>query len=221
MKNLIIYPVNYMVTLVDRMLFRNKDFVIISNNCWGGFIYQRLGVPYKTPFIGLFIYGPDYIKLLENLDHFLTCKLLFKKNSKWFNHLPSYPVGVLGDIEIHFLHYKDEKEAFLKWNRRLKRMKEIENKDNYFYKICDRDLGNKEVLRKFHTLPFRNKVSFGVFDLNEKNHIKIENYSHQCVPEGDILYKQSFNHFDPLKWIHTRNIHHTFYNKIKFKIGLV
>lgn len=33
----------------------DEHFTIISNNCWGGTIYQSYGVKYQTPTIGMFI----------------------------------------------------------------------------------------------------------------------------------------------------------------------
>lgn len=41
---------------VDRFFnsirFRNKSFTIISNNCWGGLVYQKVGLGYQSPTIG-------------------------------------------------------------------------------------------------------------------------------------------------------------------------
>lgn len=46
---------------------KNKEITIISNNCWGGFMYQSCGLQYNTPLIGLYFYAPEYIKLLKDL----------------------------------------------------------------------------------------------------------------------------------------------------------
>ena len=37
---------------------KNKEITIISNNCWGGFMYQSCGLQYNTPLIGLYFYAP-------------------------------------------------------------------------------------------------------------------------------------------------------------------
>mgnify|MGYP003885258989 CR=1 FL=1 len=71
--------------------FRNKDieivkdheFVIISNNCWGGSAYQWYRRPYNTPFVGLFIYGSCYLKLLNNFEYYMAQKLSFTTKSKY------------------------------------------------------------------------------------------------------------------------------------------
>src|SRR5690606_24670996 len=106
---------------------QNRDFTIISDNCWGGFVYQNYNLSYSSPFVGLFIFSPDYIELLENLDDYLNKDLSFIQPSKSKykeilledNTFDKYPIGLLGDnVEIHFLHYKDDKEALQKWEYR-------------------------------------------------------------------------------------------------------
>ena len=56
----------------EQELLKNKDFVIISDNCWGGAVYQWYDRPYNSPFVGLGIYGECYIKLLSNFDYYMN-----------------------------------------------------------------------------------------------------------------------------------------------------
>ncbi len=100
-----------------RRLLHN-EFVIISNNCWGGQVYQWFQKPYQTPFVGLFLYGPCYMKFLRDIDYYLASELVFIQASKYKKRPKTYPIGVLDDIEIHFTHYKSEEEALEKWMRR-------------------------------------------------------------------------------------------------------
>ena len=62
---------------INKIGLKNKCFTIISNNCWGGFVYQKFNLQYRTPFVGLFIFAPDYIELLENFDILIEKKLFF------------------------------------------------------------------------------------------------------------------------------------------------
>ena len=62
---------------INKLGLKNKDFTIVSNNCWGGFVYQKFGLEYKTPFIGLFIFTPDYIELLKNFKELIFKELKF------------------------------------------------------------------------------------------------------------------------------------------------
>lgn len=68
-----------------------------------------------------------------------------------------YPIGLIAnDIEIHFIHYKDEDEAYAKWSRRVKRI----NWDNLIVKFCDRDQCTEDLIRRFDKLPYSHKVCF-------------------------------------------------------------
>ena len=65
------------LTWVRRVGLKGKNFTIVSNNCFAGFIYQKFGIEYNTPFIGLFILAPDYIELLKNFNDLINKKLVF------------------------------------------------------------------------------------------------------------------------------------------------
>lgn len=191
----------------DIELLKDKNFVIIANNCWGSEVYHWFKRPYNTPFIGLYLNGPCFVKLLSNFDRYMALELKFVTSSDYSNIAPDYPVAKLDDVEIHFLHYKSEIEAREKWTRRTSRMLEESNKDNYFFKICDLNCGCENVLKKFHNLPFRNKVSFGIKNyasLKDKNHIKIvesKRNEKETVPNGVKLFKLTFLYFDIPNWL--------------------
>lgn len=48
----------------------NKDFTIISNNCWGGMLYESYNLPKQSPTVGLFFFAEDYIKFLKDLKKY-------------------------------------------------------------------------------------------------------------------------------------------------------
>ncbi|HGS1459166.1 TPA: DUF1919 domain-containing protein, partial [Streptococcus pneumoniae] len=82
-----------------RKRLKNTDFSIISDNCWGGRVYEELGLPYRTPFIGLYIFSEDYVKLLKNFKKYMEYELTFTNNSKWNTEYDGeYPIGILNDI---------------------------------------------------------------------------------------------------------------------------
>lgn len=149
---------------------KNKNFTIISNNCWGGMIYESYNLRKDSPTIGLFIMPKDYIKFIKNLKKYLEIKLVFIKpeDSKYIDVLKSnskfgsYPIGKLGDIEIMFLHYKNEKEAYEKWERRKQRI----NFDNIIYKFNDQNGCTKSDFYEFVNLPLPNKLFFTVKNWN-------------------------------------------------------
>lgn len=205
--------INIIFRIIKNLPFRwsikNRNFTIISQNCWGGHIYEELGLQYNTPFVGLFIYAPCYLKLLQNLNYYIKSNITFIKASK-YNEANEwrkkennyYPIGLLGnDIEIHFLHYKSEKEAFEKWYRRLERM----NMKNLFIYSSDRDLMTESLLMKFDSLYFVNKLCFTA---KQYPHIRsavwLKYYKDQPYI-GDIYDnpKAYKNSFDVAKWLNS------------------
>lgn len=190
----------------------NKDFVIISNNCFGGQAYQRLKRPYNTPFVGMFLYGPCYLKLLQNFNFYLKQELIFITNSVYKEEVQVYPIALLYDIELHFLHYATQEEAMDKWCKRLERLKKQLNYDNLFFQISDRDLVDKKLIIEFHKLDFKNKLSFAAFDiegLNNFQHVNVYkryNTNKLNSPNGKKLFEISFLYLDFVKWINTKQI---------------
>lgn len=196
----------------DQARLENKNFVIISRNCWGGQAYQWLGIPYNTPFVGLFLFGPCYMKLLRDFDAYMQMELDFCKTSKYEEAYCDYPIGLLGDVEIHFQHYKDKEEAREKWLRRRDRMLTFTNKDNYFFTICDRRRTSAEDILEFHKMNFKHKLSFSFYkiqDLSKIRHIRFikDPRKKKGVPSnGKKRFKLTFLYFDLVKWLNTGNV---------------
>lgn len=144
-----------------RNRIKETNFTIISNNCWGGIIYQSYGLEYKTPTIGLYFLADDYIKFVYNIKEYLKCELTFikyyeSKKYKLTNQEFDFPVGRLNDIDIYFMHYKTQEEAEEKWKRRCERV----NWDKILYKFSNQNFCTKEHIEKFLKLPVKNKVCF-------------------------------------------------------------
>lgn len=68
-----------------RKQLESTDFTIISNNCWGGMIYESYNLPKKSPTIGMFFIAKDYIEFLSDLKGYISGKLTFIKSeeSRW------------------------------------------------------------------------------------------------------------------------------------------
>ena len=57
---------------------KTRDFSIISNNCWGGQMSKKYGLPYRSPTCGLLILGSDYISFCRNLREYLREEIRFQ-----------------------------------------------------------------------------------------------------------------------------------------------
>ncbi len=191
-----------------RQKVKNKDFTIISNNCWAGRIYQDLDLPYSTPTVGLFFYAADYIKFLKELRKYLHIDLEFISISKFpeankyrLENNNNYPIGLIKDVEIHFLHYSSENEAKSKWNKRKERI----NFENLFIKMCDQNQCEIEHIREFNSMNYSKKIFFssksiqGIDDL-----VFLKKYQHDSSV-GD-LYTDRWQfrlNFDVPKWLNS------------------
>ncbi|TRZ44982.1 DUF1919 domain-containing protein [Robertkochia solimangrovi] len=195
-------------TLLNNILVKrskNPEFCIISNNCWGGDVYEAFKREYNTPFIGLFINAPCYLKLIKNLDFYLNCELRFIKYSKYDIKNITYPVGLLNEeIEIHFLHYNNENEAIQKWKRRISRMPADSKK--FIFKMDDRDFADESLMIEFHKLPFKKKLSFSKSKLHYSENIKLTN------PEDLILLYTTYSLLDLSLFLRTGIIKNTKFN---------
>lgn len=201
-------------TLYERTRLRARDFIIISNNCWGFECYKTLNREYNTPFVGLFVYPADYLKLVKKIELVSSEPLRFLNSSRYQENKLDYPVGViLDDVEIHFLHFNDEDEARKKWKRRVDRMEEsLARGAELIFKFCDRDGCNESDLEAFHSIPVvqeHKKVSFGVSSLEIPNHICVNgslSESGEQVVDGLRLYNKRYKSFDFAEWVVSGNV---------------
>ncbi len=166
------------------------DFTIISNNCWGGIVYQYFGLQYSSPTVGLFMMDDDYIKFLERLDYYLSQPLVFISHteSKYQERLQRettakecYPIALLDDIEVHFLHYKSTEEAQKKWEYRKTRI----NKNRLLVKMSQRSSDDLNILEQFEKLPYKNKICFTEYERIGKEFVHIPELKRLNIQGGD------------------------------------
>lgn len=124
-------------------------------------MYRFYGIPFNSPFVGLFIMPDDYIALLSDLKMLYEPLQMTDSSNSKYRHLladlPPYPLGILpGGIEIHFLHYSSPEEALDKWQRRVPRL----DLNNCIVKFSQNNHCTYEHLRRFEALPLPNKVAF-------------------------------------------------------------
>ena len=164
-RNAITKICNHWQCFCERRKLKHTDFSILSNKCWGGLIYQKFGLRYTSPTIGLFILDDDYLKFVERLDYYLSQPLCFinPHMSAHYDYLYkehhkeiTYPVARLGDIEIFFMHYHSKEEAESKWKYRTARL----NRRRLLVKFSQRQSNTIDVLQRFEAIPMKNKLCF-------------------------------------------------------------
>lgn len=133
-------------------LLNDSGVTILSNNCVAGVLYHDLGLRFDSPTINLFIKSADYIKLLEDTERYFEHEDLVEV----YEPSVDYPVGMLGDIKIYFMHYNNFELAKRKWEERCLRV----NYSNMFVILSERDGCTEEHIQRFAALDFENKVAF-------------------------------------------------------------
>lgn len=178
---------------------KNKNITIISNNCWGGIFYRNNNLEYLSPTLGLFFMAEDYIKFVYNLRHYIDSNLTFISinESKYKDYLQKLnyhsPIGKIDDIEVMFLHYKDEQEALQKWERRKKRI----NWDNILYKFSDQNMCTFKEIKKFNDLPVKNKLLFTSRKYDGITSVQIKKYEKsECILDDMKYYKKYMNIYE-------------------------
>lgn len=179
---------------------------IIANNCWGGIVYNKLGLQFRSPFINMFENEKDYIELLSNLKQNLVCKLELK-NYQYNSILQrEYPVCLLGEeIELHFNHYISMKEVESKWYKRVERI----NYDNLFIMMYTE---NEATAQIFDTLDYTNKICFVPFECGLKSSCTIHLANNGSLKKLDfwqVINKTadgSLKEYDMIKLLRTGQV---------------
>ena len=188
----------------DRRRIRPEPFTIVANDCWGAEVYQHLRRPYATPFVGLFVQGPCFVRLLSDLERHLAAPLAFVERSRYDDvnaprdagTVPRTPIGVLGgEVELHFVHLPDEREAREKWERRVERVRF----DRLAVKACSGKDGFTDAhLRAIDALPYERKVIFSDRGLDGvRSAVALRPY----VGNGALQFPLSRERFDVVRWL--------------------
>lgn len=155
---------------IRRKILENTNFTIISNNCWGGMIYESYDLPKESPTVGMFFMADEYIRFLGSIKDYISKEITFipPEQSRYADVLRkdkrfgSYPIGMIGDVEVAFLHYHSEQVAKEKWERRCTRI----NWDKLIVKFNDQNGCTDDHVRAFAKLDFKNKLFFTIRDWN-------------------------------------------------------
>ena len=183
-----------------RKNIKNKDCSIISMNCVGGVVSHQLGLRFNSPTVNLWFEPAVFVRFLNNLDYYLhDCKI---KEDVETSKIAGYPVGMLDDIKIYFMHYDSIEQAKQKWEERLARL----NSNNLYFVMVQRDECSDQDILMFDKLKFKHKV---VFTAKEYPEIKSAYYIPHCEENENCVrdlidYKNKFTGkrwLDEFDWI--------------------
>ena len=154
----------------DYIRLRRRKLSILSNDCWGGFISSTLGLEHRSPFKNLWVLDEDYLKCLEDSDHYLRkAEPVF---SRWAKGNPEdsyaeYPVLLLDDVELYCNHDRDPDAAIEKWMQRREKL----NMDDVF---AEMRTARKESELRFNGLSaYPNKICFVPYETEEAGSFQV------------------------------------------------
>lgn len=188
---------------IDRARLHERAFTIVSDDCWGGAVYQRLGLPYRTPFVGLSLAAPDFLTLLGDLRTNIEGSLAFQETSRW-EHMareraessrPSYPIGVTEQgVELHFIHFDSPHEAEEKWRRRAERIAW----DRLFVKFdAGKPLAGERERAAFAALPYERKLMLTPSGDRDARGVAVPAWTE----DGFQQLHRSLESFDVVDWL--------------------
>ncbi len=144
--------------ILSRIVKKNlnlSDVSLISMNCVGGILYHDCESRFLSPTIDLYFSATDFIKFVNHLD-------LYLDETPKVDMGPQFPIGILKDIKIYFMHYNTPEEALSKWEERKKRI----NKDKIFVIMVDCNGFNDEDFENFKNIKYPKYLL-----TNKKEHI--------------------------------------------------
>lgn len=187
---------NFIYESYMRTRLKNRDFTILCSNCIGGMIYHRLGLPFRSPTINLWMYQRDFIKFASKIRHYQDMPLHFIETNY------DYPVAMLDDITIYFNHSQSSEDACSDWNRRIKRI----NFDNLFLIMYDREDITKDDIKKLENIPCKGKLVLSEKTYPDIPYVKTikpsqRMFGYQCIDQDWLGFKTFEKHFDFVKWL--------------------
>jgi len=143
-------------TIENYRRLQRSRLTIFAKHCFGGHICHTLGLPFRSPFVNLYLEQPDFIRFLRAPRVYMEEKLVFKEMQLQTEPMRDleHAVFTLGNIDLHFNHYDKTDEE--KFDERRKKI----NWYNLFVTMYTED---EKILREFDELPYGKKVCFVPF----------------------------------------------------------
>lgn len=157
----------------------DKQVSIISQNCIGGVFYHDMEKQFLSPTINLYFGCPDFVRFVLELENYIRLEL----QMQWEEE---YPVGMLGDVKIHFMHYQTCTEAKEAWERRKARI----NWDNILVLSTDMEDFSQETFELWKQIPYQ-KVLFAAKQWADESCIYFPQYKEQGQV-ADLILKREF-----------------------------
>lgn len=175
-----------------------RNISIISDDCWGGQYYRRMGIPYLSPTVGCWIEPAGYVDLIRQI---LSGNAL---SAELAPDSAEYPILTAGGARFHYIHDTDAGKTLETFSRRWERL----NPARLFFKV---DFGKYYKAREvdaWNNLKLRNSVALFPRDsaiaagAPIHNGVAIDDWT----IDGAKMYGISERKFSVIRWLRTGKI---------------
>lgn len=191
------YNINKFLGYFRRQLITGEPPTVISNDCTDGYIYEALGMMMISPTVNVGFSAEDYIKVCKSPKKYLTKDIEGFTWERIYNQkgIPNdAPVGMLGDIKVHFAHDYDLKKISNKWSI----MKEGINWNRMVFILQDGHYQvNSRIIDEFDTLSEKH-LYVNLNTLNNVLHDNMVCFKENWLHSRNVVIE---NHFDLLRWL--------------------
>lgn len=171
----------------------SNPVTILSDDCWGGFVYNYLGLEFSSPLINTYWNRGEYSKFIQNPIFYLQTELkMVREGNLRLGIVPIARLGTETDyVQIDLVHNRSFEEAKYQWNRRIKRI----NFNNLFIKMGFSDIeeDKEKYLRAFERCRFRKVLFYNGDESIKGNVIKTNRF---IWKPNEMGYVKSFNYND-------------------------
>lgn len=127
---------------------------IISDDCWGGYLYHLLCLPFSSPTINMYFSPEHFIKFVRDIKYYVEQPLFMQREGNLREG--RCPVGIIGkgdkQITLMFNHVALFADAEEEWNKRKTRI----NHSNIFVKMTI----NADYIYKWECLESFKKIAY-------------------------------------------------------------
>ncbi len=116
-----------------------------------------LGLPFRSPFINMFLHEDGYVALLSNFKAAMEADLEFDSVGYNGANKIHYPIFRLCGAKLFMNHYADFSQAQAKWYERRRKI-------DFEHLFVTMYTESPKVLKRFDELPFSRKICFVPFE---------------------------------------------------------
>ena len=170
-----------------------KNVTILASNCMGGLLYHDLGQQFLSPTVNTRFDSPDFVRFVCNIHDYLMMELKFIPSDETF------PVAMLGDVRVNFVHYHTNEEAEKKWKERIARI----DWDNVYVITNDNDGMTEADFAALDACEFKNVLAFTskpmpqhrcAFQMKQFGHLsEVGNTMLRSIFTGEMEVQKSFD----------------------------